>query len=182
MKHFKLLKQKKLLSTPWLQVSANDYLLPNGKRLEDFYVVTEKSGVTTVALTPEKKILIVEQYRPAVDDVTICLPGGLLDDDEKDPLQQAQEELLEETGYESDQWIELGKFYPAPHRMSTVQKCYLALDVKKVAAQNLDATEFVQYKSVTMAELEDLIQQGKFNCGYCMTTYLKAKLYLEQYK
>lgn len=175
---FDLLKENKVIDTPWLKVSSNDYKLPDGSTLRDYYVVEEKNGVTIVALTPEREILLVEQFRPPVEEITFDLPGGLIEEGDTDPLLRAQHELKEETGYVSDNWVDLGHFYPAPHRLHNTQRCYLALDIQKAADQKLDATEFVTYKTVSMSELERMIAANEFLCGYCITAYFKAKLKL----
>jgi len=176
--NFKLLNKKVIIDEPWLKVSSNDYQLPDENTLKDYYVVEEKNGVTIIALTSENKILIVEQFRPPVETITLDFPGGLIEKGDTDPLLRAKHELLEETGYESNNWVDIGYFYPAPHRLHNTQRCYLALDIEKVSEQKLDDSEFVTYKLVTIEELEDMIKNNEFLCGYCITAYLKAKLHL----
>ena len=177
---FTLLNTRTLIDEPWLKVSAHDYRLPNKKILKDYYVVEEKNGITVVPMTASGEILIVKQFRPPINEMCYDLPGGLLDFPQEDPLKKAKQELLEETGYQSSQWHDLGNFYPAPHRMHNMQRCYLALNIEKTRLPKLDPTEMVSYQLVSYQELEEMIEENIFKCGYCITTYFKAKLHLSQ--
>ncbi|HYD35211.1 MAG TPA: NUDIX hydrolase [Vitreimonas sp.] len=175
---FTLLREKKLLDTPWLKVTANDYQLPNQQQLHEYYVVQEKNGVTVVPLTTNNEILIVKQFRPPINEMCYDLPGGLIDAEGIDPLLQAQQELLQETGYATKNWISIGSFYPAPHRLRNFQECYIAKDITKIATPKLDNTEVVTYELVDLNIFEQMIKENIFKCSYCITAYFKAKLSL----
>ena len=180
LKRWKQTKSKATVNNPWIKIHKKNYELPNGKTLDDFYVVEERPGVNVVAITSDKKLLLVRQYRAAVNDIVYDFPAGFVEDDGKPLLEQAKRELLEETGYTSSEWYDLGKQYPAPHRLRKQDNSFLAVNVKKTHEQNLDETEFLKYELIDLEKLKKMIVDGDFTCGVCLTTLLKATLKLEK--
>jgi ADP-ribose pyrophosphatase len=81
-----------------------------------------------------------------------------MDEEDESPQQAAQRELLEETGYTSNKFIEVGKIYSNPATHTNLTHSFLALDVKKVDQQNLDETEDIE---VYLVPLDELVSQAK---------------------
>jgi ADP-ribose pyrophosphatase len=125
-----------------LEFRVASLVLPSGEVVEREYF-EHPGGVTIVALTPPQKLVLVRQYRFTLDQCTLEFPGGTLESGES-LLEAAKRELLEESGYESEDWTLLGTFFLAPGYSSEVQHVYLARDsqpaVQKVAA---DADEYI---------------------------------------
>lgn len=163
------------VKTPWSEVQQRSYVLPDGSKLEDYTILKEPDGVTIVAQTDGGKILLVKQYRPAPNGVRYDFPGGAIDQEEGSALEAAKRELLEETGYQSDDWTEIGKVEPAPHRLATSSHGFLAVNCRKVAEPKHEQTEFIEVELLTPAEIEKLIYSNEFCCGICVTTYFLAK-------
>ena len=82
----------------WMTVVSKDVQFSPGARIETYYAIEQPSYLATVAMTQEGRILLVRQYRPAIERYSLELPGGLLDQDE-DPATGIARELLEETGF-----------------------------------------------------------------------------------
>jgi ADP-ribose pyrophosphatase len=169
-----------IFKNKWLAIHSNDYALPDGSTLTDFNIVEDLKGdgTTTVAITEDRKVLIVKQFRAPINKITYDLPGGFIEDTNESPLVNAQRELLEETGYASDTWTETGHFHCAPHRICNTQHTFLALNCKKVHEQHLDQSEFVEFELKTLSEFETMIKNNEFICGVCITAYMKAKLFM----
>ena len=74
------------------------------------------------------------------------------------PLVSARRELLEETGYTGDQFIQVGQAYPNPGNHNNTNFSVLALDVKKVSEQDLDDTEDIE---ISLIPLDEVIEMGK---------------------
>jgi ADP-ribose pyrophosphatase len=112
--------------------------LPSGAVIEREYF-EHPGGVTIVALTPRQELVLVGQYRFALDQCTLEFPGGILESGES-PEVAAKRELLEESGYESNDWTLLGEFFLAPGYSTEIQHVYLARDsqpsVQKVTADD----------------------------------------------
>ncbi|MFN2472286.1 MAG: NUDIX hydrolase [Gaiellaceae bacterium] len=97
---------------PWRKLSERDvyrgyrhvvarrFELPDGSEAE-FEVIVNPETVAVLALTTEREVVLVREFRPGPERTLLELPGGLVDDGE-DPLAAAGRELLEETGYEGD--------------------------------------------------------------------------------
>lgn len=98
-----------LKAEPWIEVMVDTIELPSGRIVEDYYRVDLPDYVMIYATNPDGRILLVRQYKQALDEVLPALPTGIIDDGES-PRDAAQRELLEETGYASDNWASLGAF------------------------------------------------------------------------
>ena len=82
---------------PWLKVSVEHVLLPNGKEIDNFYQIHLPEYAVIVAQTQEGLIVMERQYKHAIGKIILNLPAGYLNLNES-PLACAQRELLEETG------------------------------------------------------------------------------------
>jgi ADP-ribose pyrophosphatase len=130
--------------------------LPGGKVIEGF-VVEYADWVTVVALTKQQELVLVRQYRHGAQKVILELPGGASETGES-PLQAARRELLEETGFTSDNFIQIGCVSPNPANQTNLIYSFLALDAEKVGSQNLDETEEIE---VVLKPLEEVIAMAK---------------------
>jgi ADP-ribose pyrophosphatase len=131
--------------------------LPDGKLLDGF-VLEYGDWVTIVALTKQQQLVLVRQYRHGAQKVILELPGGAMDPQDDSPLQAARRELLEETGYASDRFIQIGCVYPNPANQTNLIYSFLALDAEKVANQDLDETEDIE---VVLRPLEEGVAMAK---------------------
>jgi ADP-ribose pyrophosphatase len=93
-------------------------------------VVVHRGGVAIVALTDDRRVLMVRQYRHAVGEVLLEIPAGTLDlvgeGRVESPDPAARRELAEETGFEAADWRKLGLFYTAPGFATEAMHLYLA--------------------------------------------------------
>ena len=108
-------------------------------------------GAFTVAITPEKKILITRQEQPARSSSFVSLPGGAFDTPDEDPLECAKRELLEETGYTSDEW-ELWFTAEGTNNVIAYTYFYIAHECKKVADISADAGEKIELDKISFEE------------------------------
>jgi ADP-ribose pyrophosphatase len=94
----------------WRTFVRKTFILPDG-RSDKFDIINKDNwqGVATIALTKSGKILVLRQYRAGPEVIMDELPGGLVDDEDKNLEAAARRELLEETGYEATNMIYLGK-------------------------------------------------------------------------
>ena len=108
--------------------------LPNGQMIYA-HVLEYADEIMVLALTKKQEVVLTKQYRHGVQDTIMELPGGSVDQDES-PLEAAKRELLEETGYASDTFIEVGHGSPNPANYASRIYYFLALDVEPIGARS----------------------------------------------
>ena len=153
--------------------------LPNGK-LATREVMRHPGAAAVVPLTRDGNVILVRQYRYPFAQVMLEIPAGKLDPGE-DPLACARRELTEETGYEAEEFVSLGVFYPSVAVMDEKIHLYLARGLTFRAA-NLDADEFLNVEQRPLKELVDLILQGGVPDGKTQSAVLKAWYILQEQK
>jgi 8-oxo-dGTP pyrophosphatase MutT (NUDIX family) len=171
--YLKVVESEKLFSAPWLNVRKDVCELPDGRRHSDYYILEYPDWATAFALTKDNKVVMVRQYRHGLGVISTELPGGVIDNNEK-PEDAVARELLEETGYEFDSIEEIGKVSPNPATSTNYMHMFLATGGRKVAEQNLDATEDVEVLIYTIEELKQLLRENKMVQSLHVTTAFYA--------
>lgn len=142
----------------WRAIEDVTFLLPNGERTN---MALKKEGpvVSVVALTVDRRIILVRQYRPGPDLVLDEIAGGRINDGEL-PADAARRELREETGYVAARLVELGR--PLECAYSTIQRhAFIALDCVCDGAPHPDPNEFVEVILKAPAEFLHQLQLGR---------------------
>lgn len=155
---------KKLSSTyihrgPWATLRIDKCEMPNGHIVDDYYVLEYGTWVNGVAITADNKVLMVEQYRHAAEIISLEIPGGVVDPGEN-PQEALRRELLEETGYQFDDFELLCVLCPNPSTGNNQVYSYLAKGGKKVQGQSLDDAEEINVKEFTIAEIKQLLAEN----------------------
>ena len=152
-------------NTPWKTLETQ-YLdpgirvdrceLPNGKTIYA-QVLEYDDEVMVCALTKKQEVVLIKQYRHGIKQTIIELPGGSVDKGES-PLEAAKRELMEETGYTSDTFIEVGCASPNPAIYTNKIYSFLAIDVEQTGKQSADDAETVE---VLLPPLEETLAMAK---------------------
>ena len=143
----------------WVQVRVQAVELTDGERYSYTVVDRPAQGVATFLFDEDGRLLIEQEYRHAIGEVVWQLPGGLIDEGET-PLESAQRELREETGYEAADWQPLGGFYDNPALGNAHSTLFVARHPRR-AARARDAAEWVTTQWVTMDWLREAIRAGQ---------------------
>jgi 8-oxo-dGTP pyrophosphatase MutT (NUDIX family) len=178
-KPWKVLDTKYLFKRTGVAVRIDQCETSNGHIFEP-YVIETGTWVNVIALTKNREVILIKQYRHGVGQILVEIPAGIMDEEDGSPRQAAQRELLEETGYVSEQFIEVGKVYPNPATHTNMTHSFLALDVEKVGQQNLDATEEIDVFLVPLDEFISLVKGGGLPQALHVSALFFALEYLER--
>lgn len=157
---WKLLKSEYLVQDRWLSLRADTCQLPNGRTIAPYYVLEYPPWVNVVALTPDHYVVLVCQYRHGVQQTVLELPSGTVEPTDASPLAAVQRELLEETGYTSQDVSETGRLSPNSANHANVTYCFLALGVELVAKPMAEDTEQVETVCMPLADVIGLASTG----------------------
>src|SRR4030095_6776570 len=106
---WKVLSSEYLFKDQWFKVRKEKCLTPSGKIVEPYYVYDFPTWVAALPITEDGKVVMVKQYRHAMGDISLELPGGCVDDTDKNYQSGIARELAEETGYTFSSYEYLGK-------------------------------------------------------------------------
>jgi 8-oxo-dGTP pyrophosphatase MutT (NUDIX family) len=135
--------------------------LPGGRLITNWSWVITPDYVNVVAVTGENTFVCFRQVKYGVDGDTLAIVGGYLNEGEL-PLDAAQRELREETGYEAPDWQELGHYRVDSNRGVAMGHFYLARHARCVAARIADDLEEQQLLHLTRTQVETALMAGEF--------------------
>ena len=159
-----------------------DFCEREGDGLEGtFFVIENPDWVNIIALTKNKEVILIEQFRHGIEETILEIPGGMIDDDEK-PERAARRELLEETGFSAERFILLGKSHPNPAIQNNTIFHFLAVDCEKTEDVSFDEHESVLTKIVSLEEAEDLIAAGVITHSLVVAAFHYFSIYSRKEK
>ncbi|WP_203246411.1 NUDIX hydrolase [Sporosarcina beigongshangi] len=134
--------------------------LPDGNRAKR-ELIKHPGAVAVIAITREGKLVLVEQYRKALERSLIEIPAGKIDPGEA-PEITAVRELEEETGYGAKEFSYIQSFATSPGFADEIIHLYLARDLYKIDSPAAgDEDEFIELSEVTIEQAEDMVATGK---------------------
>lgn len=164
MEKWKTEDSRALIDSRWVTVRRNSVTLPNGQHMDDFYTVTLQEASAIVALDDAGNIILKKEYRYCFDRDLIEVPAGGFESGE-DGFAVAKRELLEETGYVSDDWQYIGPTIESSAKLTNTMHLYFANHCRKVSGQHLDATEMLEVLVVPLSKAVDMVMNGEICCN-----------------
>lgn len=173
-KPWSTLKSEMVVDHRWYKLRRDHVQLPAGLVLDDYFVSVRADVVLVFAVTENQRVVLVRQYKHGIGEVLIELPGGVIDEGENTPLEAARRELLEETGYASDEVEQLLAVSDNPTKDTNRIHFFLARNARRVSAQNLDETENIEVLTVPLTEVESMIFDGRIRVAGSVALCLLA--------
>ncbi len=172
-----LLKQRLIYYGRKFDYEVISLRLPNGAEGE-WECIRHPGGALAVPVTPEGKLVLVRQYRFAIQGRLLEFPAGTVEPNE-DPAETIAREIEEETGYHADRWTKLGEFPLAPGYSDELIYAFLAQDLTKLETPpQQDEDEDIEVVLMTPAELEAAILAGEPIDAKSITSFFLARPYL----
>ena len=158
---WKILSSEYLFRDTWFSVRKDRCETPDGKIVDPYYVYEFPTWVTALPVTEDGNVIMVEQYRHALDLVSLEIPGGCVDDTDKSLEDAVARELLEETGYSFKKFDYLGKISANPSTNNNWMHMFLATGGVKTQEQKLDHNEEITVQLYSIDDLRKLIKDNK---------------------
>ncbi|HEY0429274.1 MAG TPA: NUDIX hydrolase [Pyrinomonadaceae bacterium] len=140
-----------------------------------FFVVENPDWVNVIALTKNREVVLIEQFRYGTEEIILEIPGGIVDAGEAHRT-AARRELLEETGFSSDEFIFLGKSHPNPAIQNNTIYHYLALGCQKTDETNFDEYESAVTKLVSLEQIPHLIESEQITHSLVLAGFYKLMI------
>ena len=140
---------------------ADRKISPRTRQEHEFYVIDCVNWVNIIAVTPDRQLVMVEQFRHGSNTVELEIPGGMMDAADASPEVTGQRELREETGYEGTRAQPIGKIFPNPAIMSNTCFTVLIEDCRCVHPVQFDHGEDLITRLVPVEDIPKLVAAGR---------------------
>lgn len=161
-----------------LHVLRDNVELENGvKSVREF--ILHPGAVAVVPVTDDNKIILVEQYRYPIKQKLLEIPAGKFDSPGENPLECAERELKEETGYEAKEYVYLGYIHTTPGFSNEIIHLYLALNLKR-GDSNPDEDEIINVYTEDFNDVMKKCINGEITDAKTIAGILKAYFKLRE--
>jgi len=142
-------------------IRSDRKISPRTQQEHDFFVIDCVNWVNVIGITPDKQLVMVEQYRHGSNTVELEIPGGMMDAGDASPEATGMRELREETGYEGQNPLLLGQIFPNPAIMSNLCFTVMIENCHCIHPVEFDHGEDLITRLVPIADIPQLVAGGK---------------------
>ncbi|MBA4137331.1 MAG: NUDIX hydrolase [Opitutus sp.] len=177
---WKKLGSRPLLTTRIFDVASVDFQHPNRPEPRDFFLINPPDWVNVLALTPQHELVLVRQFRFGTNDLSLEIPGGVMDPGE-DPATTGARELQEETGFVGPLAPQpLGFVHPNPAMQTN--RCHLVLieNATRSAALKWDRDEEFEIFTLPVEEVYARAYQGEITHAMVLNALLLFRPHWER--
>jgi len=156
---WKKLREEPYATTRIFDVVRAIYHHPRREKPQDFFVINPPDWVNVVALTTDRQLVLVRQFRYGINEFSLEIPGGIIEAGE-DPVAAGVRELREESGFVGHNARLLGSVHPNPAMQSN--RCHLVLveEAQRSADLEWDPDEEMEILTKPVDEVYALAQSG----------------------
>jgi 8-oxo-dGTP pyrophosphatase MutT (NUDIX family) len=148
---------------------------PRTRLAHDFYILESSDWVNVIPVTSLGEVVLVRQYRHGTRELTLEIPGGIVEPGDT-PEDAARRELLEETGFEEKEMILLGSVHPNPAFLTNRCYTYVAKDAVRVKRQEQDDKEDIEVVLRPIEEVPRLIREGEISHALVLAAFYRYYL------
>jgi ADP-ribose pyrophosphatase len=164
LRHWTVRSSTYRVNEPFLRVRSDTVELPDGTVIENYFVRESRGFAIVAALTPERRVVLVRQYKHGIAQIVLELPAGMIDPGET-PEDCAVRELAEETGYAGDPPRLLRSLFADPTSSNASFHVFLIENAVPKFAQSLDTTEAIVVETASIEELHAAVRDGRIGSG-----------------
>ena len=158
-RQWEVLESEYLIQRPWLTARRDKVKLPNGVVNDEYYVLEYPDWVNVIAITEDGRFVMERQYRHGLQWTGYEICAGVCEEGET-PLESAQRELWEETGFGGGTWELQMTIAPNASAMNNLCHCYIARGVRQIAPPHLYARLFFCVWLVPGVYVHGLVPKG----------------------
>lgn len=147
--------------SPWVTLMETAVTWPGRLQPEVYHAIGQADYVSVLAITADGRVPLVSQYRPGCGEVTLELPGGMLEAGEE-PAACARREILEEVGCDGGQMSPLGVLWPDPGRLTNRLHCFVVTGLR-AEVPGWQPEPGLERRFVDAAELRRLTAAGRLS-------------------
>jgi ADP-ribose pyrophosphatase len=164
----------------WYKVRRDEVLLPDGHRMDDYFVRVGPEVVLVFPVTREQEVVMVRQYKHGAQEILLELPGGFFHAHEEDPATAALRELQEETGYVCGKLTRLDSMSDNPTKDTHRIHLFIAEDLRQEGSQNLDISEDIEVLHIPLSTITEQVLQGKIRVSGSVALIFLGLSFLEK--
>ena len=142
-------------------IRADRVISPRTQQAHEVYVIDCANWVNVIAVTPDRQLVMIEQYRHGSTTIELEIPGGMIDAQDASPTAAGLRELREETGYAGQNPRLIGQVFPNPAIMSNTCFTVMVENCRCVHPVQFDHAEDLATRLVPIADLPQLVASGK---------------------
>lgn len=136
----------------------------------DFHIIESADWINVIPLTTDRHVVMIKQYRHGSREVTLEIPGGLVDPGDT-PEEAAARELMEETGYQAEEYVQIGVVNPNPALFNNRCYTFIAQNVRKGFDPAPDQSEDIEVLLVPLSDIPELIRKGEIDHAMVITAF-----------
>jgi len=157
----------------WYRLRRDTVELANGSVVDDYFVSERDEIALVVAITPAEEIVFVRQYKHGIGEITLELPGGLVDEGE-DVESAAARELAEETGYDAARLESLGALVHDPPKTTNRIHGFLAVGAERAREPKPEPTEELEVVLLPVGEVERRLEMRELDVASTVALLYRA--------
>ncbi|OGH88456.1 MAG: hypothetical protein A3J93_04300 [Candidatus Magasanikbacteria bacterium RIFOXYC2_FULL_42_28] len=170
---YKKISEEIINKNAWWEYKRDLIELPDGTKSE-YYYGESNGGALTVPILDDGRLVLVAQYRYLCDQISVEFPCGRIDDGEA-PQAGAQRELLEESGYQSSNFLKVGSFHGSISYVKSPLHVFVADELTQAGAPEQSARETTEVIIRRVDEFEEMIKRGEIMDGSTLSAWALAR-------